>query len=222
MADEPANINTNAGNQPPVGDPPKEVIPAGGEQPTILETKVEPTAEPKVEPKVEPKPGEEPKPVEPPSPPEKYDLKLPENSPLDKSVVDRIAAEAKKHGLSQEHAQSLLERENYAVSSHMNAQQEHLKAQANAWVEEVKSDTDIGGDNFQANTELAKRVVSRFGTEAFAKTLNETGLGNHPELVRTFVKIGKAMSEDQLVLPGSQNAPVKKSIEDTLYDNTTV
>jgi hypothetical protein len=29
--------------------------------------------------------------------------------------------------------------------------------------------------------------------------LNTTGLGNHPDLVKTFVKIGKAMSEDGMV-----------------------
>ncbi|MEI6907818.1 peptidase, partial [Klebsiella pneumoniae] len=38
-----------------------------------------------------------------------------------------------------------------------------------------------------------------FGTPELKEYLNGTGLGNHPELVKAFIKVGKAMSEDGMV-----------------------
>ena len=165
--------------------------------------------------------GEEP-PVKPPEAkpvvPEKYELKLPEGSLLDAAQVDKIAAFAKASGLSNDQAQVILERESDAVSSFSASQQQAFdKAQAQ-WSESLKSDPDIGGDALPKSVELAKRVVERFGSEALKKQLNDTRLGNHPELVRVFVKIGRAMSEDQLIIPGSSSGgDNKKSMEDILY-----
>lgn len=166
-------------------------------------------AEPKEEEVKEDKKEEE-------APPEKYELKLSEDSLLDSSVVERIAAEAKERGLSQDDAQKLLDRENSAVTSYQKLQEEEYKQRSGAWVDEIKSDKELGGEAFNENAELAKRVTQRFGSEAFLKTLDETGLGNHPELVRTFVRIGKSMKDDQLVLPGAQPAP-KKTHAEILY-----
>ena len=148
--------------------------------------------------------------------PEKYELKLPENSTLNAASVEKIASFAKERGLSQDQAQALLEREHSAVKENADKQQESLKTAQNAWLEQAQKDTEIGGDKFKENAELSKRVVERFGSDALKKALNETGLGNHPELVRMIVRIGKAMSEDQLVLPGA-GAGEKKNMADTFY-----
>ncbi len=67
------------------------------------------------------------------------------------------------------------------------------------------------------NVELAKRVVDRFGTDPLKKSLSESGLGNHPELVRLLVRIGKSMSEDQLVIAGHKPSETKKSAADILF-----
>jgi hypothetical protein len=50
-------------------------------------------------------------PPTPPAPtvPDKYDLKLPDKSTVDKAVVERTAAKARELGLSQEHAQKTLD-----------------------------------------------------------------------------------------------------------------
>jgi hypothetical protein len=149
--------------------------------------------------------------------PEKYNLKLPEGSLLEPSHLERIAAEAKQRGLSEHDAQKLLERDHQAYAGFVESQQKALATQVTAWSEAAQKDTEIGGEAFAQNAELAKRVVSRFATEQFRKDLEVTGFGNHPELVRVFARIGKAMSDDQLVLPGSQGNTAKKSIEDVFY-----
>lgn len=141
--------------------------------------------------------------------PEKYDLKVPENSILDANVVNRIADYAKSQGLSNDEAQALLDQENVTIN-------EHIERKTNQWAEECKSDKEIGGENFNQNVELAKRVVLRYGSDQLKAELNKTGFGNHPEVVRVFARIGKAMGEDKLVLSNTQ-ASGKMSMEEKFY-----
>jgi hypothetical protein len=169
-------------------------------------------------PVVEKKPDEtkpEVKPAEPKKE-EKFELKLPEGSLLEPKTVEEIAAFARERGFSQEQAQAVLEREGKAVSKFVEAQKATLTEQTALWLEDAKKDKELGGEAFEKNSELAKRVVHRFGSESLRKALDETGLGNHPELVRFCVRLGKAMKEDQLIVPGPQPGP-KRSAEELFY-----
>ena len=139
--------------------------------------------------------------------PDSYELKLPEGSKLSKAEADEIASYAKEQGLSQEQAQKQLERESKLVAGFEAKSLEQLKEATGQWLEAVKTDKEIGGEGFAKNAELAKRVVTRFGTPEFKAELERTGLGNHPELVRIFTRIGHSMSDDQFVMPGTQSTP---------------
>ena len=148
--------------------------------------------------------------------PEKYDLKLADGSLLNAAHVEGLAAFAKEKKLTQEMAQSVLDREHKAVATFVEKQQQELAQKPETWLNDAKADKEIGGEGFGENTELAKRVLAKFGSDTFKKVLNETGLGNHPELLRVFVRIGKAMSEDTLVLPG-KHAGGERRLEDIFY-----
>ncbi len=54
-----------------------------------------------------------------------------------------------------------------------------------------KADKEIGGDKLISNLSAAQRALDQFGTPELKEYLNTTGLGNHPDLVKTFVKIGR-------------------------------
>lgn len=151
-----------------------------------------------------------------PAVPEKYDLKLPDGTTLDQSAIERVASYAKEKGLSQEMAQAVLEREHLAVDSYAKALDSQFTAVKEEWKQSGFKDKEIGGEAYKENAELAKRVVTKFASEEFAKILDESGYGNHPELIRTFLRIGKAMAEDKLVMPGAQ-AGGKKSAEELFY-----
>lgn len=155
----------------------------------------------------------------PPQPnpvPEKYELKLPKDSLLNAEHVKEAEAFAKANKLPNDVAQALLERENATIAAYVESQKKQFEQSTKEWVEQMKADKEIGGDAFPQNAELAKRVVARFGSEPLKQALNDTGLGNHPELVKMLVQIGKAMSPDGFVLPGSSpGAP--KSMEDKFY-----
>ena len=56
-----------------------------------------------------------------------------------------------------------------------------------------------------------------FATPALKAALNETGFGNHPELVRLFVKIGKSLSEDSFTTKGAGEQHAKTDTAKTLF-----
>lgn len=152
--------------------------------------------------------------------PEKYDLKLPEKSLLDPSVLERTAASAKARGLTNEQAQKELDAVAGEVAKYHETLLEQHKTKVSEWEQQSRNDKEIGGTAFAANAELSRRVVEKFATPEFAKILNDSGYGNHPELVRVFARIGRAIGEDR---PGGSNpgggAP-KKNAEDVLYGGT--
>ena len=93
-------------------------------------------------------------------------------------------------------------------------QAEAWQAQTEQWAADVKADKEIGGDKLTANLSSAQRALDQFGTPELKEYLNTTGLGNHPDLVKTFVKIGKAMSEDGMVDGSNQG---QRSAAEVLY-----
>lgn len=152
--------------------------------------------------------------------PEKYDLKLPEKSLLPESAIEDISSYAKEKGLSNEQAQELVNDRNNAITGFVEREQAKLKDMSNKWAEEVAKDKEIGGDALPKNAELAKRVLEKFFPEDVRKFLNDSGFGNHPGLVRGFVRLAKQMSEDQLVIPKSEPLQ-KKPIEQVFYPSST-
>lgn len=159
-----------------------------------------------------------------PKAPEKYDFVLPKDSMLSQGRVDKIAAYAKEQGLSQEQAQGLLNRESEAVSEYQGGLNEAHKQGGSEWTKRIDAyeaaivaDKEVGGQAAKESAELAKRVISRFATDELKQQLDATGFGSHPELVRLFVRIGKSMGEDALVIPGKTGA-AKKDAASVLYE----
>lgn len=156
---------------------------------------------------------------------EKTDLVLPKDSPLNEAHLDKVLADAKALGLSKEGAQALLERDNAAAAGFREAMQAESDEVVESWKGDVAKDKELGGEGDKKVLEetaiRVKKVVDRFGSEKLKEKLVETGLGNHPELVRFFNAVGLAMTPDQFVLPGAQvDAPGKKSAANTLYPSS--
>ncbi len=61
------------------------------------------------------------------------------------------------------------------------------------------------GDQFNHNLEMARRAFMNFATPEAVKVIEETGMGNHPELLKVFARIGEVLAEDS-VLPGTNNS----------------
>jgi hypothetical protein len=156
------------------------------------------------------KPASETPPAKPAAP-EKYDLKVPENSLLESAQVEKLSAYAKQNGLSNEEAQALLDGESQAIAT-------FVEERKTAWKTQAIVDPEIGGQHLNENVELAKRFIDRFGSPALKQELDKTGYGNHPEVVRLFVRLGKEMKEDKLIMPGAQSSSgAQRPIEEIFY-----
>lgn len=198
-----------AGTEPaPASDP----APTPASEPDPEGKPADPANEPEVD-----KAGEKDKAKEPdkkdekPVVPEKYEFKAPEGvEQLDPQALAVFEPIAKELGLSQEQAQKL-------VDIYPQIQQQQAEAwskQVTDWGDQVKADKEIGGDKLTASVGQAQKALDQFGTPALREYLESSGLGNHPELVRAFAKVGKMMSEDKIIMP---NQGGQQSMAEILY-----
>ncbi len=146
--------------------------------------------------------------------PEKYEFTAAEGVDLDTEALKDFEPVARELNLTNEQAQKLVDAYPKILAHAQQRQAEAWQAQTEEWAATVKADKEIGGDKLTANLGVAQRALDTFGTPALKEYLNGTGLGNHPELVKAFVKVGKAMSEDGVVT-GKESG--QRSAAEVLY-----
>lgn len=156
--------------------------------------------------------GEQPKPQ---GAPEKYEFKAVDGVTFDDAVIGAFSEVARDLNLTQEAAQKVLDRMGPVIASR---QAERIAAVRTAWVESAKADKEFGGDKFPENIGIAKKALEAFGSPKLRELLDDSGMGDHPEVIRAFYRVGKAMSEDGIV---TGKTPSMKSVTDVLYDKST-
>lgn len=88
------------------------------------------------------------------------------------------------------------------------------------WLAKSKADAEFGGVNYDANMGVAKQAMEAYVSPAFKEFLDQTGLGNHPELIRSFYKVGKDIAEGKLIMGRqAEAAAAGKSPAQRLYPN---
>lgn len=150
---------------------------------------------------------------QPQAAPEKYEFVAPEGTKLDPSLVSAYEKFAKSLNLPQDKAQELI---NEVVPLMAKQQSEGLKAMNTAWVEAAISDKEFGGDKLSENLGIANKALDKFATPEFKSLLKLSGLGNNPEVIRMFYRMGKATSEDRMVT-GRATVTRTASLADRLY-----
>lgn len=146
--------------------------------------------------------------------PEKYEFTAAEGVDLDTEALKDFEPVARELNLTNEQAQKLVDAYPKILEGVQQRQAEAWQAQTEEWAATVKADKEIGGDKLTANLSVAQRALDTFGTPELKEYLNGTGLGNHPELVKAFIKVGKAMSEDGMVT-GKESG--QRSAAEVLY-----
>jgi hypothetical protein len=106
---------------------------------------------------------------------------------------------------------------------------EHAAMKAD-WEKAARADKDIGGSKIDETLALAGRALDKFGapsvmkkdeatgqeveTNEFRALLNDTGLGNHPVMLKMFREIGKLVGEDgELIRPDVSPAKNQDRLE---------
>lgn len=149
--------------------------------------------------------------------PEKYEFA--NAGQLDGAVVESFSEIARELNLPQDAAQKVLDKMAPVIQSQ---QMDRIEAARTQWLEDAKVDKEFGGEKLQENLSLAKKAMDAFATPELRVLLNESGLGNHPEVIRVFVRAGKAISEDRLVT-GAQGAQTNGTNDfKRLYPNSNM
>ncbi|WP_273803112.1 peptidase [Providencia rettgeri] len=147
--------------------------------------------------------------------PEKYEFTAGKDQELDKEAVAAFEPIAREIGLSNEQAQKIVDVYGSTIMPQiMKQQNEAWQQQTAEWAETIKADKELGSVESIGN---AQKAMDQFGTPELKQYLNDSGLGNHPELFRIFSKIGKAMSEDGFVSGSSENT---RSTADVLFGDS--
>ncbi|MGK3191268.1 peptidase [Enterobacter soli] len=137
--------------------------------------------------------------------PEKYEFTAGEGQELDTAALEQFEPIARELNLTNEQAQKLVDAYPKILAGVQQRQAEVWQAQTEQWAADVKADKEIGGDKLTANLSAAQRALEQFGNPELKEYLDSTGLGNHPALVKAFIKVGKAMSEDKVVTGGHES-----------------
>ena len=94
---------------------------------------------------------------------------------------------------------------------------EYVKAEAQKNLGLVRKEWGANPEVVAANEAAVSRAMRLFGDDELRKLLAESGLGNHPAMVRFVLKAGKAMAEDRF--PGGRNGGEQKSAAHRMFPN---
>ncbi len=137
------------------------------------------------------------------------EVSLPENSSLSAADLDAFKQAALQVNLPAQTLQAWMALEENRLQAAAQAAQE-TQAQ---WAHQTQA---LFGPAWQEEVSKAVRAADAFGGPELRKLLEETGLGNHPVMVRTFHAVAKCVSED--VTPGGAcHATADKTFTQALY-----
>lgn len=166
--------------------------------------------------------------------PEAYDLKVTakdaEGKDVEVEIDTELLAEAtpvlKELGLSNEAANKLAPFILKAQERATQRQNDEFATVKADWAKQAKDDPEIGGKAWKDTTALSAKALDHFigpvkdaegKPNEFRQLLDQTGLGNHPAMIRAFRKIGEALSEDGTIARSDAVETTKKSREEALY-----
>jgi hypothetical protein len=166
---------------------------------------------------------------ETPAVPESYSFTAPEGTTLDPAVLESATPIFKELGLSQDAAQKLVDfysSQTSKINADLVKSVETMRA---SWREAVMKDPDLGTKLDSVKTELG-RAKDRLPPEvrtAFDTALNETGMGDHPAIVKALYEFSKLVNEGTHVTGGnpsplgqnSKGQQQRPSIAGALYPN---
>ena len=141
------------------------------------------------------------------------EVSLPENSSLSAADLDAFKQAALQVNLPAQTLQAWLHLEETRLQTAAQAAQETRRTQQAQWASQTQA---LFGPAWQEEVSKAVRAADAFGGPELRQLLEETGLGNHPVMVRTFHAVAKRVSED--VTPGgAPGVTADKTFTQALY-----
>lgn len=133
-----------------------------------------------------------------------------EYTDTDKSLVRELGKELK---LTNRQAKDLLQKGGAVLSKYRN---EAVTKQVSIWSNQIRNDEELGRGHFEETKKNCSLALKHYGSQNLEKLLKESNLGNHPEVVRFFNKVGKELREESNFAQGQP--PTKKKNPDSFLD----
>jgi|TARA_R110000824_G_scaffold146356_3_gene315140 hypothetical protein len=143
---------------------------------------------------------------------------LPEGVELSDAMLAEATPLLKELGATQEQAQALVDFQTQTLSDMAETQAQVWKDQINEWKASAETDAEYGKGKYDQSVMLARSAMREIGSPELTQVLEETGMGNHPEMIRVFYRIGKAIGEDTVSFGGGTQEG-GKSLADRLFPN---
>ena len=140
-------------------------------------------------------------------------LVLPENSLVSATSLALFKQHAAEVKLPAQTLQKWIEQEEIRLQQEVEQQAKSRQEQQENWMQKTQ---ELWGESWQEEVSNAVRAADIFGGPELRKLLEETGLGNHPAIVRTFVQVGKRIAED-VSAAGAPGASADKTFTQALY-----
>ncbi len=157
--------------------------------------------------------------------PERYDLAL-EGFTIDPALVQNADPVLRDIGLSNDAANKLLPvaRDIMARTQESLVRQiaDAAAAQKKTWHEAFVADPEIGGARRSETEHFAAKALDALGYaqgHPFRQALNESGFGNHPDMIRAFRRLGELVGEDGGFVRPTTASSRNRPVWERLYPN---
>lgn len=130
-----------------------------------------------------------------------------------KGLIEDFKKKAYENGMSNDGVRKMAEWYKEVEIKQVEAIEKAKLVQADQHMLELKRDFGVRFDEEIGN---ARKALDAYTDKAFRQYMDESGMGNHPALVKAFAKIGRELSEDRLVQSETatrlaKNDDIKKS-----------
>jgi hypothetical protein len=178
----------------------------------------------KVETNQNPDPNAKPEPLQAGAP-EAYEFKLPEGMELDTEVAKVAEPFIREANLSGEQANVLAAKLPEIVAPIVERVQKEALAQQQTdilairkeWADQVAADPVLGGAEKEKAMQTIALARDTFATPEFIKMAQETGIGNHPEFLKTWLKIGSQLQQGGIHGGGPDAQTTARSTAEKMY-----
>lgn len=190
-APEPSILASPAPEIPPAPvSPEAQLYPEGGAPAAPAPTEAAPAAPAPAEPDKSVVEG-----AVPPLTLESYKIELPETVKVDEGLLTEFRQAALDAKVEPAAAQKFAELYAKALGTQMEALVQQHKDNQAAWLAEIDKDPNFQGERRTQSLAVLGMAMKEYGSEEAARILNESGVGNHPAIVKYIYNLANGLYE---------------------------
>lgn len=141
-------------------------------------------------------------------------LEVEEGLEIDQPTAEAFAKIAEEVGLSQDAFNTVYNK----LMPYLNQRQEEQLQEVRAkFLEDARNDQEYGEAKYKENLALARKAFKQFVDPETQELLQASGLDCHPGLIRAFVNVGRAISNDAVV---RGHAPKQRDPAKAFFNNS--